>query len=437
MHFLAGSTREWDEVVALLRPQFRLIRLDLPGFGSSADVPGYTVAEMADSVQSAIDSLVLTRYSLVGHSMSGKVALVLARRAHDSSDDRLAGLVLVAPSPPSPEPFTPEKRSMMLRLLGTKQVYDDADGRDDRTRARAYITKNELRDIPRVVEERASLEVLRMNPAAWTAWIEHGSREDWAARVGQLTLPAMVIAGEQDLSLGPPQQRQFTLPHLPNGQLETVPNCSHLIPMERPAAMATYLTAFAQRLAAEATIPAPYREFLLSDRVAPKTRQILAERLIPPPIPPDILTPLQLETLRAALDRIIPQPPPALDLAAPIVAQLASGVGDGWRYDVLPPDRTAYREALDRLAAANFLTLTPAAQDATLASLAADPGSPDARWFEDLRAAAVTRWIAHPATLARIGYSGVGIGGATTPHRGFTSITPNHPEPWEPTATTK
>jgi hypothetical protein len=326
---------------------------------------------------------------------------------------------------------------MMLRLLGTKRVYDDEDGRDDRARARAYITKNELRDIPPDIEERASLEVLRMDPAAWTAWVEHGSREDWAASVGQLVLPAMVIAGEQDLSLGPPQQRELTMPHLPNGQLETVPNCSHLIPMECPNTMVGFLRAFAQRLAAEATIPVPYREFLASDRVSPKTRQILTERLIPPTIPDGILTPLQLATLRAALDRIIPQETPVIDLAAPIVAQLASGIGDGWRYDVLPPDLTAYREALDYLAKSNFLNISPAEQDATLANLAAAPGSAKARWFEDLRAAAVTNWIAHPATLARIGYSGIGIGGATTPHRGFTSIMPNQPEPWEPSPTSK
>ena len=79
MHFLGGSGREWDEVLALLNGQYRTLRVDLPGFGDSADIPGYTVAEMADAVHAAIVAARLRRYVLVGHSMSGKVAMVLAR----------------------------------------------------------------------------------------------------------------------------------------------------------------------------------------------------------------------------------------------------------------------------------------------------------------------------------------------------------------------
>ena len=81
MHFLGGSGREWDEVVALLGPEFRTLRVDLPGFGASAKETGYTVSEMADFVAAAIGKAGLDRYVLVGHSMSGKVAMVLARRA--------------------------------------------------------------------------------------------------------------------------------------------------------------------------------------------------------------------------------------------------------------------------------------------------------------------------------------------------------------------
>jgi hypothetical protein len=42
--------------------------------------------------------------------------------------------------------------------------------------------------------------------------------------------------------------------------------------------------------------------------------------------------------------------------------------------------------------------------------------------------------MAHPAALARIGYSGIGVGGANTPHQGFVSIGPNQREDWEPLA---
>jgi hypothetical protein len=385
---------------------------------------------MADAVQKAITAAGVERYILVGHSMSGKVTMVLARRLADAGDASLQGLVLVAPSPPGPEPMGDDKRAMMLRLLGTGMRLDDADGRDARTRARAYITKNELRDIPPAVEERASLEVLKMNPAAWTAWVESGSREDWAERVGILDLPALVIAGEKDLSLGPRQQAEHTMPHLRRGRLEVVPNCSHLVPMESPAAMAEYLRGFVQRLANEATIPAEYLDFIASERVSPKTREVLEARMQTPPVREGVLSAAQFATLSAILDRVIPQEEPKLDLAAYVLDRLTTGKGDGWRYDVLPPDADAYRQALDRLA--GFAELDDVAQDAALRELAAQPGTPGARWFEELRSDAAVAWMAHPATMARIGYSGIGVGGADTRYQGYATIGPNEREAWDP-----
>jgi len=427
MHFLGGSHREWDEVVALLGENVRTVALDMPGFGDSAQVPGYSVAEMADAVESAIHEQVEGPYILVGHSMSGKVSMVLARRAQDRADKSLLGLVLIAPSPPSPEPMSDEKRSMMLGLLGERHP-------DDRARARSFITKNELRDILPEIEERASLEVLRMNRAAWTAWVTKGSKEDWSERVGTLELPALVIAGDKDLSLGPEQQETLTLPHLHQGELKTVARCSHLVPMEKPEELAMLLRAFLAKAAGQAYVPGEYLAFIASERVSPKTREVLETRMAAKPPAEGALNDRQMKTLRAMLARVLPQQGTGIDLAGAVQERLTNGKGDGWRYAVLPPDAQAYRIGLDLLAAQNFTGLDAAQQDALLTRLAAEPGTPEARWFEEVRGDAVVAYMAHPAALARIGYSGIGVGGANTPHQGFVSIGPNQREDWEPLA---
>jgi pimeloyl-ACP methyl ester carboxylesterase len=426
MHFLGGSACEWDEAAPRLSPH-KVVRIDLPGFGGSADVPGYSIAGMADAVDAAIARAGLTRYILAGHSMSGSVAMVLARRAQDSGNRALRGLVLVAPSPPGPEPMTEEKRGRMIASLGTHHD-------DDLERARLYITKNESRDLPKDVEERAAREVLRMNRTAWVAWLTHGSKEDWAERVGVLDLPTLVVAGGKDESLGPETQRQLTLPHLGRGRIETLAGCSHLVPMERPAELASLMLEFAAGLdAPSAVVPKEYLEFLASDRVSPRTREVVEARLQAPQAAAGrVLSPGQERTLRAALERVLPQGSQAIDIAATIVARLAQGKGDGWRYDVLPKDLTAYREQLDKLTANGFLAMNAGGQDAALRQLAAHPGSAEARWFEELRSDAVEAYMAHPATLARLGYSGIGVGGANTPHRGYVTLGPNQREAWEP-----
>lgn len=247
MHFLGGSGREWDEVIALLGNDYETVTVDLPGFGDSAEMTGYTVAEMADAVEALISELRLQHYVLVGHSMSGKVAAVLARRAEDRAGnptknrglEELAGLILLAPSPAGPEPMTEEKRGGMIASLGER-----GEREEDRTKARAYVTRNEERDMPDAVVARAADEVLRMNRTAWVAWLAYGSKEDWLERVGVLTLPVLVVAGENDASLGPETQKRVTMPHVTRGEMRVMKGCSHLIPMERPMELANMMREF-------------------------------------------------------------------------------------------------------------------------------------------------------------------------------------------------
>ena len=422
MHFLGGSGREWDEVVALLGPACCTLRVDLPGFGGSAGETGYTVDEMANAVHAAVAGL--QSYVLVGHSMSGKVAMVLARRELANEGTALKGLVLVAPSPPEPEPMGEDKRSMMLGLLSERHE-------DDLARAKNYITKNEQRDIAAAVEQRASAEVLRMNRAAWVAWLQHGSKEDWAERVGVLGLPAVLVAGEKDASLGPKQQRETTMKHLGNGRLVSVKGCSHLVPMERAGEMAQILQDFVAGLPAEpVAVPTNYVAFIDSERLSLKTRKVLRKRMSGPVRPEGLLTAMQERTLRAVLARVVPGT--GVDLTTTIMARLATGKGDGWRYDVLPPDLLAYREMLDKLAKDDFEAMDAEHQDKALTALEKKKGSPEAYWFEELRGDATSAYIAHPQTSARLGFSGPGVGGAFTKYRGFADLGVNSREAWEP-----
>ncbi|MCZ4120450.1 alpha/beta fold hydrolase [Streptomyces sp. H39-S7] len=80
----------------------RSLFVDLPGFGIS-DRPadfGYSLEEHADAVAAALDAAGVRGAEVVGHSMGGAVAIVLAHRR----PDLVAGLVLVEanldPNPP-------------------------------------------------------------------------------------------------------------------------------------------------------------------------------------------------------------------------------------------------------------------------------------------------------------------------------------------------
>ena len=90
MHFLGGSGREWDEVVAQLGRGYRTVRWICRGLAGVCG-RGRLHRERDGGCGSwrAVSSRGSKRYVLVGHSMSGKVAMVLARRAADAGDKRL------------------------------------------------------------------------------------------------------------------------------------------------------------------------------------------------------------------------------------------------------------------------------------------------------------------------------------------------------------
>jgi pimeloyl-ACP methyl ester carboxylesterase len=99
LRYWGGSTRTRQAVIHRLGAHWRCIALDHRGWGESVANDGrYDLGAMADDVEADVRSLDLESLVPVGHSMGDKVAQIVAKRRPKS----LAGLVLVAPAPPTP-----------------------------------------------------------------------------------------------------------------------------------------------------------------------------------------------------------------------------------------------------------------------------------------------------------------------------------------------
>ena len=94
-HSLAGNSTHWAAQLDHLRRDRRAVALDIRGHGRSEPTKdgNYTIAAMSGDVAAVVDTLGLDQFVLVGHSMSGGVALTYAG-AHL---DRVVGLVLLDP----------------------------------------------------------------------------------------------------------------------------------------------------------------------------------------------------------------------------------------------------------------------------------------------------------------------------------------------------
>ena len=81
LHGYLESMLVWDEFVDLLKDKVRVVTLDLPGHGvSMVDREVHTMEYLADCVANAMETLGIKRYSVVGHSMGGYVALAMVEK---------------------------------------------------------------------------------------------------------------------------------------------------------------------------------------------------------------------------------------------------------------------------------------------------------------------------------------------------------------------
>jgi len=240
LHALGASARSWDAVVARLKAEagdrIDCVALDLPGFGDASAMGHRSIAETLDWFAKAVSRHDDAPWLVVGHSMGGKIATLTAAQAPAG----LAGVVLVAASPPAPEPMDEARRAAMLGWF--------AHGPASHAQAEEFVSANTAHALPQPLAERAIADVRRSAPAAWRGWLEQGAREDWAERAGVIDTPALIVAGAEDGDLGEDAQRRLNAPHYAHARVERVADAAHLIPYEQPQALAALIARHVDRV---------------------------------------------------------------------------------------------------------------------------------------------------------------------------------------------
>ncbi|WJL96603.1 alpha/beta fold hydrolase [Microbacterium sp. ET2] len=423
-------------LAAHLSPTLAVVGIDLPGHGGSPDAANGSVSALVDGVIAAIAQTASGGpWILCGHSMGGKVAAAVAERVlrGDAPLFGLAGLVLLAPSPTTPEPMAADKREQMLSWV--------VDGPISEEHARAFVADNVAARLPAADEAAAIAQVQAMSPLAWRRWLEEGSREDISADLDIAAVPAVVLAGEEDGDLGADAQPALVAGVLPDAAITSLPDTGHLLLFERPAEVAAAIEGLWDAISAGSTrVAESWGRLIASERTDAETRGILSRRHLAddPDAESQVLSRAQLVLLRSIAERLMPRDlDDRFDLGRVVDRELAAGRGDGWRPPGLPRDSEAYRRGLDALAAVWPGDTT--SQDHLVSGLIAGQGfagSPwddetTRRWFEDIRADLAQAWVSHPATSARLGFDGF-ITAITSPDPGFSELRADRRAAWEP-----
>ena len=232
LHYWGGSLRTWRHVTDVLERDFRTVAIDQRGWGRSQAAPAdrYALADLTDDAMGVIEALALERYIIVGHSMGGKVAQLIASRRPRG----LIGLALVAPSPPSPMRLSLEVREGMVNAYDSREAIVAT---VEQVLAPGGLSPDDL--------ENLVTDSLRGAPAAKAAWPLATSQEDITAEVAAIEVPVIVVSGEDDRVDPPEILRRELIPRIDTAQLTVLPGVGHLLPLEAPREIARLIGTFA------------------------------------------------------------------------------------------------------------------------------------------------------------------------------------------------
>ncbi len=212
LHGNASRWQHWGPQLRALTPQFRCIAFDFRGYGRSGPLPrSNSLSLMADDAAALCGALGVGPVSVVGLSMGGAVAQMLALR----HPQLVAGLVaagppLIATPPETPSEQRPQLTAEMLR------------GMFGASFSPAFAERNpEL--VTRTIEELLETDI---------ATIRSFSFDDLPLfDLGRIAAPALVIAGELD-ALAPPATVRQIAQAMPTARYLELAGAGHMLNLE-------------------------------------------------------------------------------------------------------------------------------------------------------------------------------------------------------------
>ncbi|MEC9361944.1 MAG: alpha/beta hydrolase [Pseudomonadota bacterium] len=208
---------------ALVEAGYRVIVPDMIGFGYSdkPDDVEYPLDFFIECMKQLLDVVGIDRYTLVGNSLGGAVALGFAL-AHP---DHVERLVLMAPGGLNdlPDYLAMPGMAMMFGLFNSGEPVTEA-------RMKEFFRKAFVVDPDCVTDElvRERFEIMKLqNPQV----IKTMKVPNMTERLGEIGCPALTLWGLNE-NMMPDSGIMKLAKGLKNGRMVLVPNCGHWVMME-------------------------------------------------------------------------------------------------------------------------------------------------------------------------------------------------------------
>ena len=228
LHGLYGNGGNWAVHARQLADQFAVYTFDARNHGQSPHASSMLLPEMADDVAETMQELGLETVHLVGHSMGGKTAMLLALQ----KPALVKSLVVVDIAPVAYHRHDDEVldalRALDVEKLESRAQADEKLAELISTKAiRDFLLTNLQRDAEGKFSWRINLPVIARSFAQLTGWPETKTVYEG---------PALFIQGSESRYILPAYQQQ-TLEQFPHAVLKIVAGAGHWVHSEKPEAV--------------------------------------------------------------------------------------------------------------------------------------------------------------------------------------------------------
>ncbi len=234
LHPVGLDSTCWEAQVRTLS-SFRVLRVDLRGHGrSDIPPPPYTLKAFAEDVHLLLDQLRCAPTHVIGLSLGGMVAQVLA--LEHPGDVR--SLVLADTT----STLSPEGRRAMIergeaaKRGGMASVLDST--------LQRWFTPGFMGSS---VVEQCRSRLLANDVRGWAATWQAIAEVDTELRLGEIRVPTLVVIGDADLSV-PVSRAQAMAERIPGAVLRVLAGAPHMAPLECPELFDPPVVEFLKRL---------------------------------------------------------------------------------------------------------------------------------------------------------------------------------------------
>jgi len=229
LHGFGASLQTWDTWAQALSEDYRVISVDLPGFGLTGEDPSgiYTDQRSVEVLEAFLKELKILKVVLVGNSMGGKFAWQFAARY----PNQVSKLVLISPDGYASPGIEYGKKSEVPAIAELYRYFFSKDFLAMNLEP-AYANPGTLNDA--LVNRYYDLMLAPGVRGAILARMQQTVLQDPVPSLASIQVPTLLIWGEKDAFI-PISNSNDYLKVMPNAKRVSLPNIGHLPQEEQPS----------------------------------------------------------------------------------------------------------------------------------------------------------------------------------------------------------